>query len=189
MEVKKTVTSIFIVPTLKIDKDDLKNNNFLNGYISDLRKDVQYEDAVYLLFKPENLEKFREFLEKEYEKNSMILDDYDYEDGFVVVVYKLNKKYIKDYELVMKGQYSRTSQEFQSSFPKIVKIINQGLSKDEVSIQFRIFKKSKDIREYWEKRININFTDDMEVWQGFDLFKESLDLDKVKKELHEELQN
>ena len=41
MDVKKTVTSIFIVPTLKLKKEYLNNNNFINGYIADLRKDIQ----------------------------------------------------------------------------------------------------------------------------------------------------
>jgi len=69
MDIKKTVSSIFIVPTLKIKKESLKDNNFLNGYISDLRKDVQYENAVYLLFKPDNLDRFREFVEGEYDRD------------------------------------------------------------------------------------------------------------------------
>ena len=54
MEIKKTITSIFIVPILKINKDDLKNNGYSNGYVEDGRKDVQYENSLYLLFKPNN---------------------------------------------------------------------------------------------------------------------------------------
>jgi hypothetical protein len=189
MDVKKNVTSIFIVPTLNIDKNSLKNNNFINGYISDLRKDVQYDNAVYLLFKPDNFDRFREFVEGEYEKNRMLLDDYDYEDGFVVLVYRLSGKHDADLELIMKGKYSKTSIEFQSIFPKVVKIMKNGLHRDEISIQFRIFKKSQDLREYWENKLGVNFTDDMEVWGGFDLLGESLDLDKIKKELYEELES
>ena len=185
MDIKKTVTSIFIVPTLKIHKDDLKDNNFLNGYIADLRKDVQYENAVYLLFKPDNLDRFREFVDEEYEKNHMIIDDYDYEDGFVVLVYKLSGKYEKDFDLIMRGKYSKTSSEFQALFPKVIKIMKSGLHRDEISIQFRIFKKSQDLREYWETRLDMAFDEDMEVWGGFDLLLESLDLDKVKQELYE----
>jgi len=167
MDVKKNVTSIFIVPTLKLKKEDLKDNNFLNGYIADLRKDVQYDNAVYLLFKPSKLDRFREFVESEYEKNHMLVDDYDYEDGFVVLVYKLNRKYDADIDLIMRGQYSKTSNEFQAIFPKVIKIMKNGLHRDEISIQFRIFKKSQDMREYWENRLGMDFDEEMEVWGGF----------------------
>ena len=185
MDVKKTVTSIFIVPTLKLKKEYLNNNNFINGYIADLRKDIQYDDALYLLFKPENLDRFREFVEDEYEHNHMLIDDYDYEDGFVVLVYKINKKYDKDLELIMKGKYSKTSDNFQSLFPKVVKIMKNGLHRDEISIQFRVFKKTQDLREYWENKLDVSFDEEMEVWGGFNLLTESLDLDKVKQELYE----
>ncbi len=43
MELKKTITSIFMVPTLAIDKEKLKSNNFLNAYVKDARKDIQYD--------------------------------------------------------------------------------------------------------------------------------------------------
>jgi len=185
MEVKKNVTSLFIVPTLNINKDNIKNNNFINGYVKDLRRDVHYENAIYLLFKPDNFDRFREFVSYEYENNNLILDDYDYEDGFVVLVYQLNKEYTEDYKLVRKGQYSKTSSKFQQAFPKVVKIMKSGLHRDEISIQFRIFRKTEDLYKYWEKRIGMDFDDDMEVWEGFDPIVETLNLDKLKKEIYE----
>ena len=182
MELKKTITSIFIVPTLKINRDKLKENGYLNGYMSDVRRDVQYENAVYLLFKPDNFDRFREFLVDEYERTNQLIDDYDYEDGFVVVVFALDKKWKKDFALVREGLYSQTSKEFQESFPKIIKIIKGGLHRDEISLQYRIFRKTEDLRKYWEDRLDMEFTDDMEVWDGFDIENEVLDLDKIKQE-------
>jgi len=182
MELKKTITSIFIVPTLKINRDKLKENGYLNGYMSDVRRDVQYQNAVYLLFQPTNLDRFREFLINESERTRQLIDDYDYEDGFVVVVYTLDKKWKKDFALVREGLYSQTSQEFQDDFPKIIKIIKSGLHKDEISLQFRIFRKTEDLRKYWEDRLDMQFTEDMEVWDGFNIENEELDLDKIKQE-------
>jgi hypothetical protein len=182
MELKKTITSIFIVPTLKINRDKLKENGYLNGYMSDVRRDVQYQNAVYLLFQPSNFDKFREFLVDEYERTKQIIDDYDYEDGFVVVVYTLDKKWKKDFALVREGLYSQTSQEFQDDFPKVIKIIKSGLHRDEIYLQYRIFKKTDDLRTYWEERLDMQFTEDMEVWNGFDIDNEELDLDKIKQE-------
>ena len=186
MEVKKTITSIFIVPMFKFDKDSLKENGFLNGYVFDSERDVQYDDAVYLLFKPSNLDKFREFLDEQYEKRKDIIDDYDYEDGFVVVVLALDKKYKKDISLVMDGKYSETSDKFQNLFPKTIKVIKSGLRRDEVSLQHRVFNKSTELKVYWEDRIGDTLSDDMEVWPRFDLHTETLDLNKIKKELYED---
>jgi len=182
MELKKTITSIFIVPTLKINRDKLKENGYLNGYMSDVRRDVQYQNAVYLLFQPSNFDKFREFLVDEYERTKQLIDDYDYEDGFVVVVYTLDKKWKKDFALVREGLYSQTSQEFQDDFPKVIKIIKSGLHRDEISLQYRIFKKTDELRTYWEDRLDMQFTEDMEVWDGFNIENEVLDLDTIKQQ-------
>src|SRR5687768_1231380 len=108
MELKKTSTSIFIVPTLKIDKNKLRENNFINAYIKDVKKEVQYENAAYLLFKPEDFDDFKDFVDDEYDRTPHIIDDYDYDGGFVVLVYTLNPKYMNDFELVKKGRYSKT---------------------------------------------------------------------------------
>lgn len=180
MDVVKTITSIFMVPTLKIDKEDIKENNFINGYLEDVRRDVQYKNAAYLLFKPENLDKFREFLDSEYERTKSVIDDYDYEDGYVVVVYKLDDKWKEDFALIKEGLYSQTSKEFQNIFPKIIRINKDGLRRDEISLQFRVFNKTEDLRTYWENRLDVEFTEDMELWRGFTYEEEKLDLDKIK---------
>lgn len=186
MEVKKTITSIFIVPMFKFDREVLKENGFINGYTYDAERDVQYENVTYLLFKPDNLDKFRAFLDEQYEKRKDIVDDYDYEDGFVVVVVGLDKRYKKDISLIMEGKYSETSEKFQNLFPKTIKVIKSGIRKDEVSLQHRIFDKAIELRVYWENRIGDTLPEDVEVWPGFDLFTETLDLDKIKKELYED---
>jgi hypothetical protein len=180
MEIKKNITSIFMVPTLKVPKDALRGNGFINAYIKDARKEDQYKGCVYLLFKPENLDKFREFLDNEYERTKAVIEDYDYEDGYVVVVYQLDDKYKNDFTLVQGGKYSKTSANFQKLFPKVVKITRNGLSKDEVSLQYRIFNKAEDLISFWETKLGIEFEDDYEVWDGWDESKEILELDKIK---------
>ena len=179
MEIKKTITTIFMIPTLGINKDILKNNGFINGYCKDGSKEIQYNGSIYLLFKPDKLDEFREFLDLEYERTKSIIDDYDYQDGYVVVVYELDLKFKKDFNLVKEGLYSRTSQEFQKLFPKIVKIKRGGLHKDEISLQYRIFNKTEDLKKYWEDKLGVEFDDDMEVWDGFDIKNETLNVDKL----------
>jgi anaerobic ribonucleoside-triphosphate reductase len=184
MEIKKNITSIFMVPTLKVPKDALRGNGFINAYIKDNRKDDDYKDSIYLLFKPTDIDKFREFLENEYERTKNVIEDYDYEDGYVVVVYQLDKKYNKDFMLIKEGKYSKTSVEFQKLFPKIIKIVKNGLNRDELSLQYRIFNKSEELIEFWEEKLGIDLKstigNDFEVWEGWDEQREILELDKIK---------
>jgi len=180
MEVKKTVSSTFFVIPLKIGKDNLTKAGFVNAYIGDAERDVQYENCVYLLFKPENLIEFKQFVEDEYDRTKNIVDDYDYGGGFVVLVYKLNPKYKKDYDLVRQGKYSHTSKSFQAEFPKIVRIPEGSSYKEEISIQFRIFNKTKDLRDFWERQLDVVFTDEQEVWYDFNVEKETLTLKKLE---------
>lgn len=173
-----------MVPTLKVPKDALKANGFINAYVKDVRRDDEYKDSIYLLFKPENLDKFREFLDEEYERTKNVIEDYDYEDGYVVVVYQLNDKYKKDFELVKNGKYSQTSNSFQSLFPRTVQIMKNGISKNEISLQYRIFNKSEELVSFWEEKLGIDLQQiigkDFEVWEGWEEKNEILNLDKIK---------
>jgi hypothetical protein len=180
MEVKKTITSVFMVPTLKIPKDALKDNGFINGYVRDGNREVQYENCIYLLFQPKDLDKFREFLDSEYERTKSVIDDYDYQDGYVVVVYQLDPKFKKDFGLIREGLYSRTSSSFQALFPKVIKITKNGLHRDEISLQYRVFNRTEDLVKFWEDKLGVEFDDDQEVWHGFELDKETLNIQKLK---------
>jgi hypothetical protein len=180
MERKHTITSIFIVPTLSIGREKLIDNGFVNGYIKDGMRETQYKNAVYLLFKPNNLDKFKMFLDSEYEKTKSIIDDYDYEDGYVVVVYEINSKLKNDIELIKQGKYSKTSPAFQGIFPKVVQIKKNGLRRDEISLQYRVFNKTEDLVQFWEDKLGIELPEDLEVWHGFFDDFETLDLNKIK---------
>lgn len=180
MDIKKTITSIFIVPTLQISRQILLDNGYINGYIKDARRDMQYEGCVYLLFHPKNLDKFREFLDSEYERTKTVIDDYDYEDGFVVVVYQLNNKFKKDFGFIKEGLYSRTSKQFQALFPKIVKVKVDGLHRDEISLQYRVFNRTEDLIKFWEDKLGVEFDDNQEVWHAFILENEILNIEKLK---------
>jgi len=182
MEIKKNITSIFMVPTLQIPKDSLNLNCFINAYIKDLRKDHHYDNSIYLLFKPTNLDKFREFLDDEYDRTKNIIEDYDYENGYVVIVYMLDVNYINDFNLIKQGKYSKTSIKFQKLFSKTVKINKNGSFADEYSLQYRIFNKTEDLINFWEDKIGLTLLDvvgkDFEVWEGWDESKEILEFNK-----------
>jgi len=182
MKRKNTFTTIFMLPTIKLPMLKLKKAGFLDSYLKDDISDIKYENCIYLLFKPNDIDLFKDYLDSEYERTKQIIEDYDYEGGFVVVVYKLMKCFKKDYKLVKKGKYSKTSKSFQNSFPKVIKLMKNGLHRDELSLQYRIFNKANDLIEYWQDKLGITYWDeDMEVWSEFKIENETL----TKKVLNE----
>ncbi len=170
-----------MVPTLKIPKNALIENGFINGFVADVNKEGHYENAVYILFKPKNLDKFKEFLENEYERTKNIIEDYDYPDGYVVIVYKLESSLEKDFILVKKGLYSKTSPSYQKRFSKTITLVKDGVSKEEISLQYRVFSRSEDLIEYWEDKLAVRFGDNQELWEAFDEEKEKLDIYTINK--------
>lgn len=177
---RKTISTIFIVPTLKIPRETLKENGFINAYEHDEGQDVPYPNSVYLLFKPTNMHTFRAFLDSEYERTTNIIDDYDYGRGFVVVVYKLDSRYLNDFKLVRQGRYSKTSKKFQSEFSKTTKLLKGGLIMNETSLQYRIFNKTQDLKDYWEEKLGVKFSEEQEVWETYDNGKEVLTSAKLE---------
>lgn len=154
----------------------------MNAYIKDGKRDVQYEDCIYVLFQPTDLDKFKMFLDEEYKRTKNIVDDYDYEGGYVVVVYELDNKWEKDLSLVKQGKYSKTSIAFKNIFPKTVKVLQGGFKREEQSIQHRIFTKSKELKDFWEEHLGVELDDDMEFWQGWIEEKEILYIEQIIKQ-------
>lgn len=176
-----TITNLFFVITTGVSREALNENNFINAYIADSSLSVQYPDCIYLLFKVENKAKFRRFLDDERERTHSLIEDYDYADGYTVVVYALDMKWWEDFQIIKTGKYSQTSKEFQALFPRVTKIKINGLYKDELCLQFMIFNKTPNLIKHWEDKFNINFGDDMEVWDGWNIERETLNMNEYVK--------
>lgn len=174
MNKKATISSIFLAPILGNDRTTLEKYGFINAYIKDSKKEVDYEEALFLLFKPPKMDQFNVFLEDQYEKNT-ILEDYDYDGGYVVVVYLLDPTYKKDYQLIKQGKYSKTSKAFQNLFPAQKEVKGKLLE----TLQWRVFNKVDSIKKHWEEKINVDFPNDWELWDKWEEDKEILDIDKL----------
>jgi hypothetical protein len=177
ISLKKTLSSIFITPLLGIDRLSLTDDKigYINAYLFDSGKDVTYQDAVYLLFKPRNFYNFKEFLALEKARTANLLDEYDYEGGFIVLVYGIPPVFLKEMDKFLNGTYSQFSEELKELYPKVVRITDKnGLRKDEMTLTWRIFRRDKNLRKYWEDLLGSPFSDDMEVWSLVDLDRETL---------------
>jgi hypothetical protein len=178
---RKTDTTIFLMPVLGIDRNKLEQHNFIDAFLDDVSKQPHYDNCIYILFKPENLEYFQEFLELEKERYNEIVDDYDYSGGYVVVVYKFPEEFTEDMQLVLNGKYSQTSEAFKSKFLKIKKIVTEsGLRQDLISLQWLVFRKSNDIVQSWEEEYGITIEEGQEVWGIPDMDREILDIEKIR---------
>jgi hypothetical protein len=169
-----------MVKPLGIGIEKLDKVGFVNGFMRDVNHDCIYQDCVYLLFKPTDMDLFRDFIDSEYERTNNIVEDYDYEGGYVVMVYKLDPKFKEDYQLVRQGLYSKTSKDFQNLFPKVVKIMKNGKHRDEISLQYRIFNRTQDLINFWEDKLAIKFSSNQEVWEGFHEERETLNINNIK---------
>jgi len=177
MIAKRTINSAFMVPTIGVPLNVLKGNGYTDSYAVDGMRYEQYEDSVYLLFKPPNYIDFTRLVEEEYDsKDSGIIDDYDYEEGHVVLVYRLNPAYKTDFDLIRAGKYSKTSKIFQELFKDEIMIKANGLSTKEKSFQTLVFTKHPMLKDYWREKANVEIPDGNEYWTLYDINKETLKL-------------
>jgi hypothetical protein len=177
MKNSRTITSIFIVPTLKMPSQELIDNGYINGYLIEKITDNTSSDCVFLLFKPKYPSRFRKFVNQEYESTREIIFDYDIENGFTILKYRLNPNYSSDFDLIKKSLYSKTSKEFQAQFREKIEIKNEfnAIVKTQ-SLQYRIFNRCQELRDFMIKENPLKFLErpDSEIWYDFDIENETL---------------
>jgi len=174
-----TATNMFILPTLGMDRGRLKNIGMLNAYIRDELHE-EYKGGIYVLFRPKD--EFDSFLE-ECRRKKMIIDEYDYPGGFVIVVFKYPISIENDVELIMKGQFSKTSIPYRNMITKTYRVDEMGRAKEYLTIQHQIFSKSQSIIDYWWDKYQITFDKEDEVWE-FNFNKEIFNLETLKQYEH-----
>lgn len=112
-------STLFLMPILGIGWRDVKKLGFCNCYLRDVNKQ-EYEDmeVVMLLFQNKGDDKFRYFVEKEKARTPLFIDEYDYEEGYIVLVYEFPEELKEDYHKFKKGEYSKLSKEFLKKTPE-----------------------------------------------------------------------
>lgn len=178
---EKNCTTVFMTAPLGIAKVDLFENSFIGAYIGDVQKsETEYKRGIYVLFRPKDMLTFEQFLYNERERGATVVEDYDYEGGYVVVIYILKPDFANDYEKFLKGNYSKFSMQFRATFPEKIHIDGT----DQVTLQQRVFTKDESIREYWEELIGTRIEDGSEVYSSPNVeigSEEWLDISKFKK--------
>lgn len=175
-----TTTTMFLVPGLGINIEEVRfRYGFINGYLRDQDREL-YERGIYLLFRPKNMIEFQLFFERERGRTHQLIEDYDYEGGYIVLVYVFPDEFLMEYKLFMKGKFSKFRTKYKILIPDIEsKIDSEGIPFTELSLPFMVMYKSKALREYLEKKLGTRFDEDDELWSKPDIRKETLDINKI----------
>ena len=171
-----TATSLFILPLVKADRDRLILNGFENAYIKDEMCELAYPNSFYLLFRPANLLQFNEFVEEERARGYLV-DEYDYPDGWTMLVYKYESKWEKDVALIMQGKFSQVSPAYKHAIPRLKETKEYGTV---MTMQHHIFDKDDFIKAYIFEKYTLELGKDDEHWQFYS-DREVFNKDKLDK--------
>ncbi len=174
-----TYTTIFLLRPLGfISKSEVihdchakRKYNLINAYLKDVDHPTNVKFPVFVLFKPKNLLDFENFVQDEKE-TGLLVEDYDYPEGYVVLLYKFPDEYERDYQLVINGKYSRTSKEFKGIFPQMD---TGGLP----TITYLVLSKHEELRKKREDELDVQLSEDTELWDPFMIEKETLNIGKI----------
>jgi hypothetical protein len=179
--VEFTCSTIFLLPSIGLQRKDILKYGFINAYLGDVHHEPDHDMSLYLLFKPQDMDKMQEFLNREYKRTKLILEDYDYVGGYVVVVYHIDPEYYREFELFLKGKYSKFRKKYRDLFSKTADIVTEdGKVVKEMSLAHHIFDRTPSIRNYWEEKLETQMDEDAEMWSKPDVEGvEMLDINKV----------
>ncbi len=157
-----TSANLFIRPLFGIPVKVLDEFDFKNAYIKDEIKGMEYPHCIYLLFRPKNQEKFNEFVEGERQRG-VLVDEYDYAEGYTMLVYRYHEKWKEDILLINAGKFSEVSTDYKNEIPD--KAGEQSATV--MSIQYHVFLKTAFIKGLWKEKYNLDITDKDEHWPHY----------------------
>lgn len=178
-----TCSTLFLLPAIGLQRKDILKYGFMDAYLDDVNHEPHYEASVYLLFRPENMDGFQVFLDKEYRRTKLLIEDYDYAGGYVVTVYRIPEEYLREYDLFLKGKYSKFRKKYMQLFARTAEVTtDDGKVVTESSLAYHIFDRTPSMREYWEEKLGAQLDEDAEMWSKPDVEEgEKLNIYKIGK--------
>lgn len=164
-----TNTSYFILPLFKVPLMKLDEYGFVNSFLYDKNKadNLPNGKTIYILFRPNEAQKVP--LQKQiedWETNGFFIEDYDYSDGYVVVILRFPDKYKDQYKLFLQGRYSEFSEDYKNEIPRKVSVIlpSTGELYEDDSLQFLIINKRIRLKNYWKDQTDFDLGPEDEYW-------------------------
>lgn len=181
---KFNASSLFLLrPLAGEERGALEEYNFINTYMRDVNKEEYGDGFLFALFKPVDFDFFELFLHGQQTENENFVEDYDYDGGYVVIVYSVPDRLRADYERFKKGEYSKFSMFTKSLFRKMK--LKNAIQKIP-GFEWQVFNKSEVLRKELEQYVGEQIDDDAELYPIPNEQKETLDIDKIRQK-HEQL--
>lgn len=186
----KTVATLFLVrPLGLLDKKEMlesglpetaklvREAGFISAYLADVDYPTILGHPLFLLFKSPNLRSLDDIISKGY-KDKILKDEYDYAPDFTVLLYDYPSAFHIDYEKIVSGRYSSVSDHFKSFFP--YSNPNNGFP----NMYCHVFEKSRQLKASIETQFGVVLSDKDELWVKPEMEKETLDIEKLRKNLY-----
>lgn len=148
----------------------------VNSYLKDKSREDLEGELLFVLFKPIDFDYFELFLEQQAALEHFI-EDYDYTNGYVVLVYKIPEYLKSDFELFKQGKYSKFSDLIKNCYEKQVVTFLKPIS----TFQWDVFNKAKSLRKELEEFLETQIEKGSELWQLPDVEKECLNIQQFIK--------
>jgi hypothetical protein len=172
MITKYTNSTLFLLPGLGLHRTEIEDRYyFLNAYVADQNRVFRIKHPIVLVF--DNGSIGTDFLTDHPDLVLYFEDTYVYDDKFTVIIFSFPERYSKDYNLVLKGKYSKLSKAYMELFPEL------GMS-GKPSLYHHIFNKTEGLRNYWQKNLDSEIDTSKDYWQTFDLERETFDYKNIK---------
>lgn len=154
--------------------DSLKKAGFVNSYICDpniqpLLAPTTPTRFLYLLFKNSKIkvEDINIVVETLVQVKAKIVFSYELVNDYLMVVLQWPPEFVKDFDLVIEGAYSKLSPAFKDGFPATKNVYNDKKKYigKEYSIYHHIFNKTDWLKNFWKNKLNlVELSDDLELW-------------------------
>lgn len=176
---KKTKTSNFIYPLLSISRP-LMELRFVNAYLGDeLVSPWDYHNQHIVVVASGYQDVYYENFEEQLKSHKNYVDSYDVVEGgyFIGHVFKIPEEFLEDFELFLKGKYSKVSSRAQECIKH--NAIRSPLSKIIPEIgktgYVAIFTKHEFIANLWSNKMDVELDSTMEVWPSPTVVDELVD--------------
>ena len=159
---KRTKSSMFVMPMLGGNKElYFWNKLFVNCFIAT----EEDEDCIALLYRWSSDPLYIKF-EKALSKFAFFRRRYDPNPNYVMFVFNVPKKHVRNYKKFIRGQYSRFSQNYKL---QVLDFHNKDIQDDMGQILFRSEKRKSDM----ERKLDIQLPEDSELLSIIDIKEET----------------
>ena len=132
----------------------------LNSFLEDEDCEEFDGDYLFILLQPNNVDVLEVLIAQQEADNLNFIGEYDYEGGFIVLVYSIPEHMKEDFEKFKQGKYSQMSKAFQQLHSPT---INRG-NTEEMSFQHMVFSKNEEFREKMSEYLGIQIDKGSELW-------------------------